>query len=171
MTFTELAEQRYSVRQYDSRPVEPEKIEEILKIGNMAPTAKNIQPQRIYVLQTEESLKKLAQITPMGYEAPVVLMIAYNTDEEWKNPLQEGIHSGTEDVSIVATYMMLRATELGLGSCWINYFKNSEIEKAFQLPKNEKVVLLLPIGYPAQNAKQSSAHTSKKPLTDTVQYL
>jgi len=171
MTFMELGQKRYSVRRYAKTAVEPDKIEKILQAGNIAPTAKNQQPQRIYVLQSEEALEKLKQLTPMGYDAPVVLMITYNIDEEWKNPLEEGIHSGIEDVSIVATHIMLRATELGLGTCWINYFPNAELEKAFNLPSNEKVVLLMPVGYAAEDAKPSSWHTEKKPLSDTVRYL
>ena len=171
MTFMELAQKRYSVRKYASLPVEQEKIEEILKAGNIAPTAKNIQPQRIYVLKSKEALEKLAKLTPMGFDAPIVLMIAYNQDEEWKNPLQEGIHSGVEDVSIVATHIMLRATELGLGSCWVNYFPNDETEKAFNLPNNEKVVLLMPIGYPAEDSKPNPRHSERKQLNETVKYL
>ena len=171
MTFMELAQKRYSVRKYMPIPVEQEKIEEILKAGNIAPTAKNIQPQRIYVLKSKEALEKLAKLTPMGFDAPVVLLIAYNQDEEWQNPLQEGIHSGVEDVSIVATHIMLRAAELGIGSCWVNYFPNNETEKAFNLPNNEKVVLLMPIGYPAEDSKPNPNHTKKKPLNETVKYL
>ena len=171
MTFMELAQKRYSVRKYAQIPVEKEKIEEILKAGNIAPTAKNIQPQRIYVLQSKEALEKLAKLTPMGFDAPIVLMIAYNQDEEWKNPLQEGIHSGVEDVSIAASHIMLRAAELGLGSCWVNYFPNDATEKAFNLPNNEKVVLLMPIGYPAEDSKPNPNHTKKKQLNETVKYL
>ena len=171
MSFAELAQKRYSVRSYAPKPVEDDKIEAILEAGNMAPTAKNLQPQRIYVLKSKESLEKLAALTPMGFNAPVVLMIAYNEDEEWKNPLQEGIHSGIEDASIVASHIMFRATELGLGSCWVNYFANDELKKAFALPENEKIVLLMPIGYPAENSEPSSRHSEKKPLSETVKYL
>ena len=171
MTFMELAQKRYSVRKYAPIPVEQEKIEEILKAGNIAPSAKNLQPQRIYVLKSKEALEKLAKLTPMGFNAPVVLMIAYNQDEEWKNPLQEGIHSGVEDASIAAVHIMLRAAELGLGSCWVNYFPNDETEKAFNLPNNEKLVLLMPIGYPAEESKPNPNHTKRKQLNETVKYL
>ena len=63
MSFTQLAEQRYSVRKYDSRPIEPEKMEKILNAGRLAPTAKNLQPQRILVVQGE-GLETMRECTP-----------------------------------------------------------------------------------------------------------
>ena len=58
MTFLELARKRFSVRKFTDQPVEKEKLDKVLEAGNIAPTAKNLQPQRIYVLQSEEALKK-----------------------------------------------------------------------------------------------------------------
>ena len=171
MTFMELAAKRYSVRSFSDRPVEQEKLDELLKAGNLAPTAKNIQPQRIYVLQSPEALKKLSELSPCVYGAATVLLFAYDADEEWKNPMEEGVHAGVEDVSIVATHVMLRAAELGLDTCWCNYFANSEVEKAFGLPDNEKVVLFLDVGYAAPDAGPAPGHSAKKPLSDTVRYL
>lgn len=66
--------------------------------------------------------------------------------------LESGIRSGVQDVSIVAVHVMLEAWELGIGSCWVNYFVNSKLEKELGLPQNEKAVLLMPIGYPANDS-------------------
>ena len=63
---------------------------------------------------------------------------------------------------------MLQAAELGLGTTWVNMFRNSQLEKVFELPANEKTVLIMPIGFPAENAKPSRMHTTKKPLDKTV---
>lgn len=106
MTFMELAKKRFSVRKFSDRAIEQEKLEQILTVGNIAPTAKNLQPQRIYVLQSEEALSKLDAQTHCRYGAKTVLLFTYDTDEEWKNPLEDSVHSGVEDVSIVATHMM-----------------------------------------------------------------
>ena len=99
-------------------------------------------------------------------------MFTYRTDEEWHNPLEKCAHSGIQDVSIVAAHAMFEAWELGIGSCWVNYFPNSKIEEAFGLPENEKLVLLMPIGYPAEDAKPlESMHFQCKPIEDTVKYI
>ena len=171
MSFQDLIKERYSCRKYSTKEVEKEKLDAILQAGNVAPTAKNLQPQRIYVLQSKEALERLSKVTFCGYGAKTVLLFAYNSDEDWKNPLQEGVHSGVEDVSIVATHIMLEATEQGLATCWCNYFPNREVEKAFSLGDNEHVVLIMPVGYAAEDAKPSAMHSEKKALASTVKYL
>lgn len=171
MKFMELAKERYSVRNYSDRPVEQEKLEQVLEAGRLAPTAKNQQPQRIYVLQSAEALAKLGKLTHCAYGAKTVLLFTYNQDEDWKNPLEEGVHSGIEDVSIVATHIMLQAIELGLSTTWCNYFANSQLEKEFHLPENERSVLIMPIGYKAETAKPAPSHTESKEMTELVKYL
>lgn len=171
MDFMDLAQARFFVREYSDRPVEKEKLERILEAGRMAPTAKNQQPQKIYVLQSEDALKKLSTLTHCAYGAKTVLLFTYNQEQDWKNPLEDGVHSGVEDVSIVATYIMLQAIELGVYTTWCNYFSNSELEKAFQLPENEKSVLIMPVGYKADNAEPAPAHTASKEFDEIVCYL
>lgn len=167
-TFMDLAKKRFSVRQFSDKPVPKDLIIKVLEAGNVAPTAKNLQPHRIHVLTKAEDLAKLDTVSPCRYGAPVVLVFAYNSDEEWKHSQEPGVHSGVEDVSIVATHIMLQAAELGLGTTWVNMFRNSQLEKVFELPANEKTVLIMPIGFPAENAKPSRMHTTKKPLDKTV---
>lgn len=169
MNFIDLTKQRYSCRSYKDQPVEKEKLDQILEAGHLAPTAKNNQPQRIYVLESKEALEKIRSITPCAFNAPVVLLVAYDSKEEWTNPLEEGIHSGVEDASIVATHMMLEASELGLATCWVNRFPNTATAKAFGLAENIKPVLLLPLGYPADSP--SARHAERKAIEETVKYL
>lgn len=171
MDFTELAQARYSVRKFSDKAVEPEVLKRILEAGLLAPTAKNNQPQRIYVLQSKEALDKLDSLTHCRYGAGTVLLFTYNTDEDWKNPLEEGVHSGVEDVSITATYIMLRAIEQGVYTTWCNYFANSKLEQAFDLPENEKAVLIMPIGYPAEGVAPAPAHTESKKLEEIVRHI
>ena len=171
MDFTELAQARYSVRKFSDKAVEPEVLKRILEAGLLAPTAKNNQPQRIYVLQSKEALDKLDSLTHCRYGAGTVLLFTYNTDEDWKNPLEEGVHSGVEDVSITATYIMLRAIELGVYTTWCNYFANSKLEQTFDLPENEKAVLIMPIGYPAEGVAPAPAHTESKKLEEIVRHI
>ena len=169
-SFMSLAQSRYAVRKYSSKPVEKEKVEAILEAGRIAPTAANLQPQRIYVIQSKEGLAKIDSLTSCRYGAPLVLLFAYDSDADWKNALEKGVHSGVEDVSIVATHCMLEATELGLGTVWVNVFPNSEMERIFDLPKSERSVLIMPVGYKAEDALPSKMHSERLPLSATVRY-
>ena len=85
--------------------------------------------------------------------------------------MEKGVRSGIEDVSIVATYIMLQAIELGVYSTLCNYFSNTELEKTFAIPQNEKVVLIMPVGYKAENVQPSPAHESSKEQNALVTYL
>lgn len=171
MDFLELAKERYSVRKFTDKQVEQEKLDKILEAGNVAPTAVNYQPQRIYVLQSEEALAKAKAVCPCTYDAPTVLLFAYDDDKDWDDPKQAGIHSGQQDVSIVATHIMLEAWELGIASCWVNLFPNDEVESTFGLPENEKVVLMMPLGYAAEDAKPVEKwHYVCKDISETVEY-
>ncbi|MDE6102040.1 MAG: nitroreductase family protein, partial [Ruminococcus sp.] len=88
MDFMELAKTRYSVRKFDDRPIEKETLDIILEAGNVAPTGCNYQPQRIYVVQSEEKIAKLNELSKCIFGAKTVLLFTYNKDEEWKNPLE-----------------------------------------------------------------------------------
>ena len=171
MGFMELAKARFSVRKFADKPVEQEKLDLLLEAGNIAPTAKNQQPQRIYVIRSKEALEKLAEYTPCIYGAGTVLLFAYNTTEQFFNPDEPGVCSGIQDVSIVATHIMLEAEELGLSSCWVNRFLNSGVEKGLRPSGRRKAVLLLPVGYAAEGAVPTDRHGTKKPVEETVNYL
>ena len=167
MNFLELTKERYSVRKYADKPVEQDKLEKILAAGATAPTAKNLQPQRIYVLESPEALEKIRGITRCAFNAPVVLMVCGDKEEAWVNPFNDR-SSAEMDCSIVTTQMMLQAQELGLGTCWVCWFDTELTKKTFQIPENQEVYALLPLGYPAEASKPSAMHDSRKALEETV---
>ena len=171
MNFTELAKKRFSVRKFSNRKIDSNLLDEILQISLIAPTAKNQQPQRIYVLQSDEAFAKLDKLTRCRYGAATVLLFTYNEDEEWKNPLEQNVHSGVEDVSIVAAYVMLKAAELGLDTTWCNMFENSALEKELHIPENEKSVLIMPVGYRDIEVKPAPMHEQTKELESMVKYI
>lgn len=171
MEFQQLIKDRYSVRSFSDRPIEDEKLARILEAGRLAPTAKNNQPQKVYVLRSQEAIQKIRALTRCAYNAPVVLIVAVDKNLEWKNPLEEGITSGQQDAAIAATQMMLAAAAEGLGSCWVCYMPPSKVREAFELPENEEVVLLLPIGYPSAESVPSPNHAARKLLSETVKEL
>jgi nitroreductase len=166
-SFMELVRQRYAVREYAQTPIEQAKLDSILEAGRLAPTARNVQPQHIYVLQSPEAVAKINELTRCAYGAPVVFLVCYDTDSVWT---RNGSNSGDMDCSIVGTHMMMEATELGLGTCWVKYFDPEEVAAAFELPANHKPSFLLPCGYAAETSKPSDKHFSRKPLSETVIY-
>lgn len=169
--FLTLAKARFSVRKYQDKPIEPEKMEKILEAAKVAPTAANLQPVHIYILKSEEALKKIRALTPCAFDAPVVLLITYSRSEQWQNRQEPGIASGQEDASIVASHIMLEAWDLGIGSCWVNAFPNRKTEEAFDLPADEKSVLLMPLGYAAEDAVPSPKHQQYRPMSEAVKEL
>jgi len=102
MEFREVIKNRYSCKKYSDRQVEKEKLEAILNAGRLAPTAKNLQEQHIYVLQSAEALDKFDQVSPCRYGAPTVLVVTFDKNNVYLYP-GEKRDSGVEDASIVAT--------------------------------------------------------------------
>ena len=128
MEFTKVVAERYSCKNFSTRKVEAEKLTEILEAGRLAPTAKNFQEQRIYVLQSEESLAKLDKVTPCRYGAPTCLVVAFDKNSVFTYPGGKR-DSGVEDAAIVATHLMLAAANAGVDSCWLNFFDPDELAK------------------------------------------
>ena len=171
MTFQELAHARYSVRSFKDMPIEDEKMNLILEAGRVAPTACNNQPQKIYVAKSEEARKKLASVCRCTFDAPVILVVCYDRNRDWKNKLQPGYESGETDAAIVCTHMMLQAFELGIGSCWVGYFNANDVASVLNLPENLTVSALLPIGYPAENAEPLPLHFQYRDFADTIEEI
>lgn len=171
MTFKEMAERRYSVKKFRDQAVEEEKLKSILETASLAPTAKNAQSARIYVLKSEEAMDKAKKLTPCIYGAPVCLMFAYDRGEAYTYPGSSGRKSGDEDCSITAVHVMFAALEEGLGTCWVNRFDPDEAKKVFGLPEREEVVLLMPVGYASEDFRPLPNHTKKKPLDEIVKVL
>lgn len=171
MTFEEMTKARYSVKKYSDKPVEKEKLQKILRVAGIAPTAKNAQCIRIYVLKSDEALTKVRELTPCTYGAPVVLMFAYEESEAYTYPDEPEMNSGAEDCAIVATHVMFEAVEQGLGTCWVNRFTPSKAKETFALPESQHVVLLMDLGYAAEGNKPLPNHENRKPLDEIVREL
>lgn len=169
MSFLELARRRFAVRKFEARKVEEEKLLQILEAGRIAPTAANKQPQRIVVVREEagfEKLKKAANI----YEAPLALIVCADHGGVWKRPF-DGKVTVDIDASIVTDHMMMEATELGLGTLWICYFKPDVLRKEFNIPDHVEPVNILAVGYNAGPISSPDRHNeARKPMSQTVFY-
>jgi nitroreductase len=170
MEFTDVIKNRYSCKKYSDRAVEGDKLEAILEAGRVAPTAKSLQEQHVYVLQSADALEKFDGLTPCRYSAPTVLLVAFDSENVYTYPGSKRT-SGIEDASIVATHMILAAANEGVDSCWINRFSPEEAAKAFGLPANEVVLCAIDLGYAAEGTGPLPNHASRKELAQTVTRL
>lgn len=172
MSYLELSKKRYSVRKFTDEPVTPEEVSAILAAANLAPTAHNLQPQKIYVLASEEAIGKIREVTSMTYGAPLVFLVCYDKNISWKNEedrCYDCYDAGEMDASIVATHMMMEATDIGLGSLWARAFDSKKIIEAFSLPDNILPVCLLSVGHADKGP--SRLHDSRKEIKETVEIL
>ena len=167
--FLELAEKRYSVRSYSDRPIEKEKMDRILRAGQVAPTAINRQPQRVFVLQSKEALEKAKKVSRYTFGAPVILLVCSDKDRAFT--MKDGQYMGTVDCTIVLTHMMLAAEDEGLGTCWVRGYDINDAKKEFGLPDNLIPEALMPIGYPADDCVSGPKHSDRLPIEETVKFI
>ena len=170
MDFAKLSAERYSLRKFSDRPVEPEVMQIVLEAGRNAPTAHNFQPQRIFVLQSPEALGKADSCAGSHFSPPAILLVAYDPEAAWKRE-EDGKNHGEIDAAIAATQMMLQAADLGLGTTYVGMFDPEKLHAAFPELEGLVPIALLPIGYPAEGAHPAKLHASRKPLEELVQYL
>lgn len=171
MTYQEIVTNRFSCKRFDaSRQISKEQLDAILEAGRVAPTAKNLQEQRIYVCQSAEVLAKLDSITPCRYDAPTCLVVAYDKNNVFTYPGDKR-NSGIEDATIVATHMLLAAESVGVNSCWINFFDPDQLAATLALPENEEVLMILDLGFALEGVGPMQNHFSRKDLSETVSYL
>ena len=168
-TFLELAKSRHSVRSYESKSVEAEKLNAILEAGRIAPTAANGQPCRFLVLNEAEALQKL-QKACTSHSAPLVIIVCADTKAAWVRPFD---HASMTDIatSIACDHMMLCAQDLGLSSCWITYFKPDVVRSEFNIPERLIPVNILAIGYGTESPKPPTRYENdRNSLADIVTY-
>jgi len=167
MDFKTLIAKRYSCRAYTSQPVEEEKLQLILEAARLAPTAANRQPFRILVIHTagrEEALRRIYNKDWFA-QAPIVLAVCGVPAEAWKRRTDEWSAMDV-DAAIVMDHMILMATELGLGTCWIAAFDPQAAREVLQLPEDIKPLLFTPLGYPADQPRAKVRET----LDELVRY-
>ena len=168
-TFLDMAHERWSVRKLKPDQVTDDDLARILEAGRWALSACNYQPWRILVLRSDEAIAKIRSITHWAFNAPTVLLVCTDLSASWKNV--DGHDSGEVDAAICTTLMMMEAWELGVGSTWVRGFDERVMSAAFDLPAHIKPVALMPLGYPAENARPSNWHFRRFPLEDTCTFL
>ncbi len=130
MDFLELARARYSCRKLTNAPVAAEKLERILEAARVAPTAKNLQPYRLFLLESPEAVAKVHEITPCIFGADCFLMVAAVPSEGWVREFDRK-NFAEIDAAIVATHIMLAIEAEGLGSTWVGHFDAPRAKELF----------------------------------------
>lgn len=165
MNFIELVSKRFSCRKFKETPLEREKILKCIESARLAPSACNSQPWRFVVIDEPELKNKIARLATSGIygiinkflpTAPCI--IAVLADRE-KFIAQAGAYVMKTDyylidIGIACEHLVLQATELGLGTCYIGYFNEKEIRKILNIQKKYKIVLLIAIGYPDEKEEE-----------------
>ena len=149
MTVMEAIRLRKSVRAFEERPVEEEKLKAVLEAGRLAPSASNRQEWRFVVVRdagTRKALGPAARDQAFVGRAPVVIACCAETDD---HVMACGQPCYPIDVAIAVDHMTLAAVELGLGTCWIGAFSEDKVKDILGIPKEVRVVELLALGYPA----------------------
>jgi nitroreductase len=166
MDFQELIQRRYSSRAYNEDPVEDEKLLKILEAARLAPTASNRQPFQVLVIHTKDRHDELLTIYPRNWfvQAPLILCVCGLPASAWVR--RDGKQYLGIDAAIVMDHMVLAATDLGLGTCFIAAFDEVNARKVLSLPSEVEPILFTPLGYPADSAKVKE----RKNLEDLIRY-
>ena len=169
MDFETVIKKRSSTRRFSEKKLEREKLDKILEAGRIAPTAKNMQDFKIYVIESEDAIKKLDETHPCRYGAPTSLLVCADNANGFST---DGTHkSGVIDACIVATHMMLAATSLDVDNIWTWAWGNEELAKKFDLPEEIEPVCVLPLGYRSPEDHGSAMHDQRKEITKLVEFL
>ena len=169
MDFEKVIQERYSVRKFEQKHLEKSDIDKILRAGHLAPTGCNFQPQRILVLNTDESTEKLKNCTKCHFDAPCAMLVCFNKNETWKRPY-DGATSASVDAAIVTTHMMLEAQNIGVGTCWVMHFNPEAMRESFNIPDEYEPLALLVMGYPHKDAAPIEMHTKFRPMDEVIFY-
>lgn len=167
MTFWELIEARRSIREFQDRPVEPEKLEAILRAANRAPSAGNLQAYEIHVF-TDPATRQALAVAALGQgfvaRVPVVLLFTAHPARSAKYGRRGAELYCVQDATVAAAYAQLAATALGLATCWVGAFDEAAVRRVASLPAGERPLVILPVGYPAENPPP----TPRRALEDLV---
>jgi nitroreductase len=166
MNFQELINKRYSVRAYRTDPVEDEKLTQVLNAARLAPTAHNYQPFQFIVIRTAGREAEMKRIYSREWfsQAPIVICACSLPGQAWVRVDNKNYHE--VDVAIAMDHLILAATDLGLGTCWIAAFDAAAAKEVLQLPDGAVPLLFTPLGYPADQPKEKK----RKSLADLIRY-
>lgn len=167
MEFDTLIRKRYSVRSFTNQKVDRNTLLELLEAARMAPSAANFQPWHFIVITEPERLVEIQEAYPRAWfkEAPVCIVVCSDHLLSWKRK-PDGKDFADVDLAIAIDHLMLKATELGLGTCWVCNFDVSLARKMLQLPDHIEPLAIIPLGYTESQAPVKM----RKPLSEIIHW-
>lgn len=149
--FLDLAQKRYSLRDYQDKKVEKDKLINVLEAGRLSPTAVNKQPLEYIVVSDLDMKEKVINAYPREWikTAPTIIVVTLDHSKAWVR--RDGKDHGDIDGGIAIANMTLAATDLGLGTCIVCHFDDKMVQEIFDLPSHIEPIALLPIGYPSND--------------------
>ncbi len=151
MTVLEAIKKRYSCRNYIDKPIEKEKLDQVLEAARLAPSAKNLQDWRFVIVTDKEQKRKLVEAANNQIfleKAGAIIIACTNSDYV----MRCGQPAGVIDVAIALEHICLEAAELGLATCWIGSFYPEKVRAVAGIPDDISIVELMTIGYPSDKS-------------------
>ena len=178
MNVLDIIKKRQSVRKYQDRPVEEEKLKLILEAARLAPSSSNSQPWHFIAVKDRELRKELVRAVPLGAAAinkfiensPVIIVGCVTSNFFQKVTALFGRENHIIDVSIAMEHMVLEAEELGLGTCWIGWFDEGKVKKLLTVPEAAKVVAMLTLGYPSEGGTHATTRKALEEIYSADKY-
>lgn len=170
MDFLDLALNRYSCRALSDKPVEREKLDAIMTSARIAPTAKNLQPVKIWLMKSDEAVASIYDVTRCTFGAKVFFVVGAKRDEAWVRPF-DNANFADVDGSIVATHMMLEIEQLGLATTWVGFFDAPKLQQKYDEMKDYDLVAIFPVGYAADDAEPAPRHLEYRPDSELFKEL
>lgn len=174
----DIIQKRRSIRKFKDLPIEEETLLKIIDCGRLAPSDSNTQPWNFIIVQSEEMRAKVAHVSHKQdwmMAAPVFIVCVADlcvttteTDALFVDEETPGIGPKQIilDTAIAGENIVLAAESMGLGTCWVTWFVQSEIRPALGIPNDKYVVAVIPLGYPDQTPKQRP----RRLLEEVVRY-
>ncbi|MFA9377213.1 MAG: nitroreductase family protein [Lachnotalea sp.] len=174
----EAIENRRSIRKYKNIEIESEKINDLLNCARLAPSGSNTQSASYIIVNDEDNRRKLAKAShnqEWMMAAPTFIVcvadICCRLKEEegliiGEGSSQEEVKQIIRDTAIAAEHIVIEASHLGLGSCYVAWFKQEQIRPLLHIPSDKYVVCILTLGYPDESPKPRP----RKRLDELVHY-
>ena len=177
MKFTDVVESRTSIRTYCDKDVEEDKVKYVLECARVAPSWANRQCWHFIVVRDKEKIKALSKTSIVNRWLRKVPIIIVACGDPTSSGVNNNIDYFAVDVAIAMEHIILAATDIGLGSCWIAAFDEKKVKDVLEIPNRIRVVALTPLGYPAQKSGMSdktiklfARSKNRKNLNEIVRY-
>jgi nitroreductase len=166
LDFIEVINNRRSIRKYQDKDIEKEKLQRILEAARLAPSAMNRQPYQLLIIENKEILSKINSACNQEWKAPIMIAMVCFPNEAWVR--DDGEEFWKVDAAIAMNQLFLAAFAEGLGTCWIAAFKENEVKEILGIATDSRVLFLSPLGYPAED---KGPITNRKKIDSLVRYI